>query len=67
MLCPYYKKIDGKEIQCESPVKGAGLQLNLRNARAAREHLRCICGSFYFAQRCPIARMNDKKYYGGNV
>ena len=45
-LCPFYKRITGKEIQCEGCVKRARLVFAFRTEAEALKYKRCYCDSY---------------------
>lgn len=61
-VCPYYKGEGQWYVQCESPARGAALSLQFPGKTAMIRHLSQICGSFYYKERCPMARENERKY-----
>jgi len=62
-VCPYYKRIDGREIQCEGCVKRARLVFVFHSEAEAKNHKRKHCDSYSWG-RCDYAQLLSAKWTG---
>ena len=60
-VCPYYKKIHDREIQCEGCVDRARQVFVFHSAQEAIRHKRHYCDQHSW-DRCPYANMLSKHY-----
>lgn len=62
-ICPYYKIISGREIQCEGCVKRARSVFVFRTATEALNHKRRFCDQHCWRE-CEYAVLLEAKYSG---
>ena len=60
-VCPYYKRINGREIQCEGCVKRARLVFVFRTAQEATGHKRRYCDQYCWSE-CDYAQLLSAKW-----
>ena len=62
VICPYYRGETKTCIRCESPIRAQYVSVNMKSSHMMQEHRDAVCSSFYYGERCAIARMNNTKY-----
>ena len=61
-VCPFYQHESKYEITCEGINEQSVQQTKFSSEDCKDKHVRHVCSSFYYMERCPIARMLSEKY-----
>jgi len=61
-FCPFYQGDADNCVLCGNPGSDDPIRLTFPGKTALTRHLTTVCGSYYYAQRCPMAREYALRY-----
>ncbi len=61
-ICPYYLNETPCSVTCEGLSPCSSIVLRFRAVKDKQLHKARLCDTFFYAQRCPMARALDERY-----